>query len=138
MKIKRTIEISEQILNQDNNRTIVFCFLEKYIQCEILCKNVVILFLNNIGEDYDKDDIPFTLNAIKKAISSYNIIFNDNKLLTRIWGQNEKKGNRSLRKLRNKFIHELNENYLLEIIDRYEDLTSDMNIFIEKFKNFNV
>lgn len=77
MKIKRTIEISEQILNQDNNRTIVFCFLEKYIQCEILCKNVVILFLNNIGEDYDKDDIPFTLNAIKRAISSYNIIFNE-------------------------------------------------------------
>lgn len=138
MKIKRAIENSEQILNQNNNRIIVFNFLEKYIQCEVLCKNVVILFLNNIGEDYEKDVIPFTLNVIKKATSSYNIIFNDNRLLTRIWGQNEKKGNRSLRKLRNKFVHELNASYLLEIIDRYEDLTSDMNIFIEKLKNVNI
>ena len=138
MKIKRAIENSEQILNQNNNRIIVFNYLEKYIQCEVLCKNVVILFLNNIGEDYEKDVIPFTLNVIKKATSSYNIIFNDNRLLTRIWGQNEKKGNRSLRKLRNKFVHELNASYLLEIIDRYEDLTSDMNIFIEKLKNVNI
>ena len=41
MKIKKIIERANNVLDTDNNRIIVSEFLEKYIKCEIMCKQII-------------------------------------------------------------------------------------------------
>ena len=42
MKLNKIIERANNVLNTDNNRMIIFEFLEKYIKCEIICKQIII------------------------------------------------------------------------------------------------
>lgn len=130
MKINKAIERANNILNTDNNRIIVFDFLEKYIKCEIICKQIIKKYLDLIGEEYEEETIPCSLNDIKRAISCYEINFNSPKLLTRLWSKNTKKGERAIRVLRNKIVHELNDSSLIEVIERKENLHNDMDLFI--------
>ena len=71
-----------------------------------------------------------SLNDIKRAISCYEINFNSPKLLTRLWSKNDKKGEKAIRVLRNKIVHELNESSLVEVIERKKKLHDDMDLFI--------
>lgn len=130
MKIKKIIERANNVLDTDNNRIIVSEFLEKYIKCEIICKQIIKKYLDLIGEEYEEETIPCSLNDIKRAISCYEINFNSPKLLTRLWSKNDKKGEKAIRVLRNKIVHELNESYLVEVIERKKKLHDDMDLFI--------
>ena len=130
MKIKKIIERSNNVLDTDNNRIIVSEFLEKYIKCEIICKQIIKKYLDLIGEEYEEETIPCSLNDIKRAISCYEINFNSPKLLTRLWSKNDKKGEKAIRVLRNKIVHELNESSLVEVIERKKKLHDDMDLFI--------
>lgn len=130
MKINKIIERANNVLNTDDNRIIVFQFLEKYIKCEIICKQIIKKYLDLIGEEYEEETIPCSLNDIKRAISCYEINFNSPKLLTRLWSKNDKKGEKAIRVLRNKIVHELNESSLVEVIERKENLHNDMDLFI--------
>ena len=105
-------------------------FLEKYIKCEIICKQIIKKYLDLIGEEYEEETIPCSLNDIKRAISCYEINFNSPKLLTRLWSKNDKKGEKAIRVLRNKIVHELNESSLVEVIERKKKLHDDMDLFI--------
>ena len=130
MKIKKIIERANNVLDTDNNRIIVSEFLEKYIKCEIICKQIIKKYLDLIGEEYEEETIPCSLNAIKRAISCYEINFNSPKLLTRLWSKNDQKGEKAIRVLRNKIVHELNESSLVEVIERKKKLHDDMDLFI--------
>jgi hypothetical protein len=130
MKIKKIIERANNVLDTDNNRIIVSEFLEKYIKCEIICKQIIKKYLDLIGEEYEEETIPCSLNDIKRAISCYEINFNSPKLLTRLWSKNDKKGEKAIRVLRNKIVHELNESSLVEVIERKKKLHDDMDLFI--------
>ena len=130
MKIKKIIERANNVLDTDNNRIIVSEFLEKYIKCEIICKQIIKKYLDLIGEEYEEETIPCSLNDIKRAVSCYEINFNSPKLLTRLWSKNDKKGEKAIRVLRNKIVHELNESSLVEVIERKKKLHDDMDLFI--------
>lgn len=130
MKIKKIIERANNVLDTDNNRIIVSEFLEKYIKCEIICKQIIKKYLDLIGEEYEEETIPCSLNDIKRAISCYEINFNSPKLLTRLWSKNDKKWEKAIRVLRNKIVHELNESSLVEVIERKKKLHDDMDLFI--------
>ena len=130
MKIKKIIERANNVLDTDNNRIIVSEFLEKYIKCEIICKQIIKKYLDLIGEEYEEETIPCSLNDIKRTISWYEINFNSPKLLTRLWSRNEKKKKKAIRVLRNKIVHELNESSLVEVIERKKKLHDDMDLFI--------
>lgn len=130
MKINKKIERANNVLNTDNNRIIVFEFLEKYIKCEIICKHIIKKYLNLIGEEYEEETIPCSLNDINRAISCFKINFDNPKLLNKLWSKNKKKGEKAIRVLRNKIVHELNESSLVEVIERKEELHNDMDSFI--------
>ena len=138
MKINKVIERVNKILNVDNNRIIVFQFLEKYIKCEIICKQIIKKYLDLTGEEYEEEIIPCSLNDIKRVFSCYEINFNSPKLLTRLWSKNDKKGEKAIRVLRNKIVHELNESSLIEVIERKEDLHNDMDLFINTILDSNI
>lgn len=130
MKLNKIIERANNVLNTDNNRMIIFEFLEKYIKCEIICKQIIKKYLDLAGEKYEEETIPSTLNVIKMAMSCFEIKFNSPKLLTRLWSKNDKRGEKAIRVLRNKIVHEFNESSLLEVVERKENLHNDMDLFI--------
>ena len=108
MKIKKIIERANNVLDTDNNRIIVSEFLEKYIKCEIICKQIIKKYLDLIGEEYEEETIPCSLNDKKRAI-----LISLSKIV-----------------LRNKIVHELNESSLVEVIERKKKLHDDMDLFI--------
>lgn len=117
-------------LNENSNRQIKNDFLEKYSICEVYCRQYLKKYLAEIGEYCDDEDMGMELQTIKEALSDAGIVFEDKKLLTRLWGKSQKKGERSCRFLRNKITHELMFSAINEVVERNEDINRDMNEFI--------
>ena len=136
MRNAETIIIkAEEYLSIDNNRTLKNDFLEKYSKCEVLVRPVLRDYLKSIGDYTSDEDIGMELQIIKEALLDGSYIFNDPKILTRIWGKSKVKGSSSCRFLRNKITHELMERALHEVVERSESLNADMDIFIEVLMN---
>lgn len=129
------ISRADTYLSLDNNRQIKDSFLEKYSKCEVLCRPILREYLKNIGEFTSDEEMGMELQNIKDALSDASYIFEDNKLLTRIWGKGKDKGSSSCRFLRNKITHELMERALHEVVERATELNADMDIFIEVLMN---
>ena len=129
------IRRAEAYLAIDDHRQIKDSFLEKYSKCEVLCRPILKDYLINIGEYTSDEDIGMELKNIKDALSDASYIFDDHKLLTRIWGKCDYKGTSSCRFLRNKITHELMERALHEVVERKDDLNADMDRFIETLIN---
>lgn len=127
----RVIQRADDYLRLDRNREIIGSFLEKYSKCEVLCRPIIRDYLRSIGEYEDNEDIGMELQLIKDALSDAGFIFDDSKLLTRIWGKSKAKGSSSCRFLRNKISHELMERALHEAVEREDELIGDMDKFIE-------
>lgn len=129
------IQRAETYLAIDDHRQIKDSFLEKYSKCEVLCRPLLRDYLKNIGEYTTDEEMGMELQNIKDALSDASYIFEDNKLLTRIWGKGKEKGSSSCRFLRNKITHELMERALHEVVERKDDLNADMDKFIETLTN---
>ena len=135
MKPETVIQRAEEFLAIDNNRGIKDSFLEKYSKCEVLCRPIIKEYLKAIGEYTCDEDIGMELQIVKDSLSDASFIFEDNKLLTRIWGKGKDKGSSSCRFLRNKITHELMERALHEVVERKDELNADMDRFIEVIMN---
>ncbi|MCD8222750.1 MAG: hypothetical protein LUD07_11345 [Clostridiales bacterium] len=129
------ISKADTYLNKDNNRQIKDAFLEKYSKCEVLCRPVLRSYLKEIGEYTSDEEIGMELQLIKAALYDASYVFDDSKLLTRIWGKGSKKGESSCRFLRNKITHELMERALHEVVERQAELNADMDLFIDVLLN---
>ena len=131
IKAKTIIKKADDFLSINNNWELKDEFLEKYSKCEVLCCPLLRDYLKSIGDYKSDEDIGMELDLIKDALSDASYIFDDNKLLTRIWGKEEKVGASSCRFLRNKISHELMSRALHEVVERHEELNADMDKFIE-------
>ena len=129
------IQQAEAYLDIDNHRQIKDRFLEKYSKCEVLCRPLLRNYLKSIDEYSTDEDMGMELQNIKDALSDASYIFDDDKLLTRIWGKGKEKGSSSCRFLRNKIIHELMGRALREVVERNDELNADMDKFIEVIRN---
>lgn len=135
-KGKTIIQRAEEYLSIDNHRQLKDTFLEKYSKCEVLCRPLLRKYLKSIGEFTSDEDIGMELQDIRCALSEEGYNFDDNKLLTRIWGKNNTLGSSSCRYLRNKIIHELMIRALHEVVDRSDELNADMDKFIDELTSF--
>lgn len=126
---------AEDYLSIGENRSIKNGFLEKYSKCEVLVRPILREYLKSIGEYTSDEDLGMDLQSIKDALSDGSYIFDDSKLLTRIWGKGKDKGSSSCRFLRNKITHELMERALHEVVERTDCLNADMDAFIEVLTN---
>ena len=122
---------AEEILLIDDNKNKIVNFVFTFIKCEIYCKNILKKYLQEIDEYESDEDIKLELGKIKEALSDNGYFFEDVKFLTRIFGNNRF----SCAYLRNKIVHELSIASINHVLVRYEDLISDMAIFINKLNN---
>lgn len=95
LSAEKIISNAEEYLCIDNHRQIKDAFLEKYTKCEVLCRSILKEYLKNIGEYISDDEIGMELQNIKDALSDASYIFDDSKLLTRIWGKGKEKDSSS-------------------------------------------
>lgn len=131
MKPINQIVKAEEILAiaEDKNKIINFIFT--FIKCEIYCKNILKKYLNEIGEYTSDEDIELELKKIKEALSDNGYFFEDEKLLTKIFGKKSSSNVKfSCRYLRNKIVHELQTNAINYVLINYDDLIDYMNTFI--------
>ena len=135
MKAETIIRNAEEFLALDDNRKTKDLFLEKYSKCEVLCRPILRSYLKEIEEYTSDNEIGMELNRIKDAMADASYIFEDNRLLTRIFGKEDERGKSSCRFLRNKISHELMKRALREVVERKEELNEDMDIFINAFMN---
>lgn len=132
MKPQNTIAQINEILETNTNRDKINSFLSKFSECEVYVRYYLKKYYQDCGEQIKDEDIKLIREDIKDALNDYGIYFEDDKLLTEIFGQKSKKGERSCKQLRNKITHLLKKSEINEVINNYEMLINKMDEFIEK------
>lgn len=135
IKATTIIQRADEYLSIGDHRKIKDGFLEKYSMCEVLCRSIVKDYLKEIGEYTTDEEIGMDLKLIQEALSDSGYVFEDEKLLTRIWGKSQVRDSSSCRFLRNKITHELMERALHEVVERQNEINADMDTFLETLKN---
>lgn len=128
-KVVQNVTSKKNYLDKSDNRKTKDTFLEKFILCEIGLKNVLNYYYKKQGQEREADDIEMGLSTIKAALklAQYNI---PDDTLERMFKAKKKRGERSVRDLRNGIVHDLTIPDLQEVITRKNELFGLMDEFI--------
>ena len=124
------------ILKDEEIRNKIAGFVLKYISVEAFYKKLLVV-------ECEKDNIKLTAKErehldvkipdVKRVLKYFEIDFNPD-LIERIFGSNDKNYmNCSIKKLRNRLVHNVNDNVLRIILERYDDMNADLDAFISLF-----
>ena len=132
-------------LNQCNfilqNREIeekISLFLLKYVSIEAFYKKLLIAEKEQQGKKLtqkEKRSLRVISSDVKRVLNYFEIDC-DGDLIERIFGSNDKSYMEcSIKKLRDRMVHTVNDNVLRVILERYEQMNEDMDNFVELFLN---
>ena len=108
-------------------------FLQKFSECEVYTRPHLEEYYKEDGRK--PEDISLNRDDILKAFGEDGIYFKDNKLITRIFGESDKKGESSYRWLRNKITHSLMHRAICEVCERSEQIVTDIDDFINQIED---
>lgn len=131
MRAKTIIENANIFLEKENHRKLVFQFLEKFSQCEVYVRPVLKEYLLNEDPNIKEEEIGLEYRQIINAFSENGIYFCDKKIVSDIFGSNDKVNESSCKWLRNKITHSLMQRALKEVCCRYDVLIDNMDTFIK-------
>lgn len=131
----RIINEANSFLDIDSNRLLLHDFLQKFSECEVYCRPVLIAYYKSNGIEIAPEEIALNRQDIKDAFCEDGVYFDDSKLLTRLFGAENKPGYSSCRWLRNKITHEMMIRAIREVCNRHDALIEDMNIFINEVES---
>lgn len=124
------------ILKDTDIRYKVSNFLLKYVSVEAFYKKLLIAEKEKNGNKLSKKtkhNLPVKANEVKKVLEYYDIDFED-ELIERIFGSNDRNYMEcSIKKLRDRMVHRVNDNVLRIILERYESINKDLDDFISLF-----
>lgn len=128
-KVVQNITSKKNFLDKSDNREVKDTFLEKFILCEIGLKTVLNYYYKYQGQEKEATDIEMGLSTIKAALKlvQYNI---PDDTLERMFKAKKKRGERSVRDLRNGIVHDLTIPDLQEVIARKDELFGLMDEFV--------
>lgn len=128
-KVVQNVTSKKNYLDKSDNRKTKDMFLEKFFLCEIGLKTVLNYYYKKQGQEKEADDIEMGLSTIKAALklAQYNI---PDDTLERMFKAKKKRGERSVRDLRNGIVHDLAIPDLQEVITRKTELFGLMDEFI--------
>ncbi len=110
-------------------------FLDCFAMCDATCK----IFLKKYcdirkQEGAKKIKCELSMNIIPSALTMFEFEIERN-LLNRIFSAENKRGRKSAKMLRNGLVHELNNEDMEEVVERFEQLINDMNLFLSHFSD---
>ena len=124
------------ILQNEEIRNKVASFLLKYVSIESFYKKLLIAEQEASGKKLSKqqkDHLDVKAGDVRRVLTHFGIS-GDELLINRIFGNNDTNYmDCSIKKLRNRLVHNVNSNVLRCILERYEDMDSDLNTFMELF-----
>lgn len=129
-KVIQNIVSKKNYLDKSDNREIKDTFIEKFILCEIGLKSILNYYYKHQGQDKEATDIEMGLSTIKAALKFAKYDIPDEKLDC-MFKARKKRGERSVRDLRNGIVHDLAIPDLKEVSDRKDELFALMDEFIE-------
>lgn len=131
----KIISDSEEYLNLENNRELLYEFLNIFSWCEVYCRPVLKKYYKDEGKKIE--DIGLCAKDICDAFAETGIYFDgeNEKIIYKIFGAEDSPGKSSCRWLRNKVTHEMMGRAIHEICDRHDELIKNMKVFINTIEN---
>lgn len=124
------------VIKDNNTKQLIDNFKDKFSVCEIVYKIILDDHqYNKTGKHPEK--MYLTMNQVPFALdyAGYNF---EKLLLTKLFGTNEKVGQRSVKSLRNALTHNLSQSSVDELKNRYNELNEYMDLFLEKIYTYDV
>lgn len=134
-KAKAELNHMEQVLADDNKREVLDEFKNKFNVCETVCKIILKRYLKEKGEK-STDQPKLYMSQIPAAFALAGYDFEKN-LFTKLFGSENKRGNKAAKMLRNAVTHGLKMEDVDEIMERKEELFRCMDQFLEKIRTFD-
>ena len=135
--IRRSIESKKNYLdkpNRENYRQIISVFLEKFILCEVGTKRAIQAYYINNGDTRDIEDVNMPLYDIRIALSKAGFSV-DSMSLEKMFKKNNKRGEKSMRDLRNAIAHDLTANDIQELVDRWVEIQELLNSYLNQLQS---
>ena len=136
---KRSIQkkASDELLRLDTllnsrERVKIDNIKDKFAVCELVYKLVLTEYLKHKKKTYTDLKIQMSQVPYAFAFAGYNF---DNDLLNKIFGSNTEIGKRSVKKMRDSLNHSLDDKTIKELDERYDDLISTMDGFLDVIRN---
>ena len=104
-------------------------FLERYIECEVAGKELIVAHKADSKSPVKYDDITMHFSTIKSAVKYASMDIDDNSL-SRIFSSEKTKGKKSAKHLRNNIVHRMPKGDIQEVHQRYSQLMNDMGMFL--------
>ena len=124
------------ILDNDEIQSKISLFLLKYVTIEAFYKKLLIAEKQKDGKilsQKDKKNLRVLSTDVKRVLNYFDVEFED-ELVERIFGSNDSNYMEcSVKKLRDRMVHNTNDNVLRCIIERFESINKDMDNFISLF-----
>ena len=125
------------ILKDNSIKEKVADFLLKYVTLESFYKKLLVCYKESNGKkltEKEKKNLSVSTTEVKKVLEYYDIKFED-ELVECIFGSNDKNYMEcSIKKLRDRLVHRVNNNVLRIIIERYDRINNDLDEFIALFE----
>ena len=124
------------ILKNENIKSQISIFLLKYVSLEAFYKKLLIAEKEKNGKKLtqsDKRNLKVKSSDVKRVMAFFDIEC-DEELIKRIFGSKDKNYMEcSIKKLRDRLVHNANDNVLKIILERYEQINKDIDDFIDLF-----
>ena len=124
------------ILQNNEIKNQISLFLLKYVTLEAFYKKLLVAEKEKSGKKLsqkDKKNLRVTSSEVKRVLDYFEIDCDIN-LIERIFGSNDKNYTEcSIKKLRDRMVHTVNDNVLRVILERYEQMDKDMDAFENLF-----
>lgn len=124
------------ILKNNSIKDKISLFLLKYVSIESFYKKLLVAEKEKTGRKLtqkEKKQLRVVSSDVKRVLLYYDIKYSDD-LIERIFGSNDKNYMEcSIKKLRDRLVHSVNDNVLKTILERYEQIDSDIEAFLSLF-----
>ena len=124
------------ILKNDDIKSHISLFLLKYVSLEAFYKKLLIAEKEKNGKKLkqgDKRHLKVISSEVRRVLSFFEIKYDD-ELIERIFGSNDNNYmDCSIKKLRDRLVHNANDNVLRVILERYNQINKDIDEFFALF-----
>lgn len=125
----RVSQIQSKLDNGDSRRH-VHTFLEQYILCEIIAKELVVGYKDAIGDPIAYSDVEMHVQTIRAAFKHYGLGLS-NDVVDRIFVSKKTRGVRTARGLRNALVHSMDKRSITAVDVQYSQLMADMQQLLD-------
>ena len=129
-KVKSNIDTRKTFLEQNEHRSVLNAFTEKFILCEIATKIILSEYFKNNGEEKDYRDLKLHTTTIKNALLAASYDIND-EILKGMFRSKQPRNQRSARDLRNGILHDYNIQDIKEVIERKDEISELMDKYLQ-------